>query len=209
MLQQALFVKALSCQLSSTSSNRKKSDTLSKESNISKNNCVQIPKPQCIEGDYPDLAQKTSRLYFCHCKFLKCKDYECDCNLSKELKIEQKCRYVSVRVKTATVACNTSDNSVGITKFQNEHLVQQTEMIKLRNENVLLKRELQKAYDEGKLKETSCYPKLSPVNENPCALLNAFEENVLMDDTSKVAKDAESEMIITLQNCKNEVSYLN
>ncbi|XP_026323901.1 uncharacterized protein LOC113233118 [Hyposmocoma kahamanoa] len=64
------------------------------------------------------------------------------------------------------------------------------------------KRELQKVCDEGKWRESSYCPKLLPVNENPRSLLHNFEESVY--ETSKVAKDAESEMIITLQNCKND-----
>lgn len=207
MLRQALFVKALSPQLS----RRKKCDTgtVCKESNIKKSNCAQILRPPCSERDCVDLAVKLSRVYYCHCKFMKCKDNECDCNLSKEGKTEKKCECVSVRVKTATVACNTCESSVNITKLKNENIAQRAEMKKLRNENILLKRELQKAYDEVKWREAAYSQKLSPLSENPCALLNTFEENELTDDTNKLVRDAESEMIITLQNCKNEVSPLS
>lgn len=194
MLRQALFVKALTPQLSRTSPIQKKCSTC-----VDK--CTHIPKPSCSEGDCADLALKPSRAYFCHCK-----DNECYCNFSEESKTATRCRYVSVRVKTASAACNTCDNSVRITQLKNENILQQNEMKRLMNENLSLKRELQKVYDEGKCRE-SCYsPKLSPVIETPCSLLHTFEENVLMDDTTKVAKDAESEMVITLQNCKNDVS---
>lgn len=204
MLRQAVFVKALTPHLSRSSPVKNKCSTSCKATNV--DNCTHIPKLSRSEGDCADLAQKPSIAYFFHCKRLNCKDIECYCNLPEESKTATLCRYVSVRVKKASVACNTYDDSVSITQFKNENIVQQNEMKRLITENLSLKRELQKVYDEGKWRE-SCYsPKLSPVIKTPCSLLHTFEENGLTDDTTKVAKDAESEMIITLQNCKNDVS---
>lgn len=203
ILREALFVKTVT---PSTNPNRKKCDPFCKESNIDETNCTHIPRPPCSERDCTDLAHKSSTVYFCRCKFLKCKDNECA--LSKEATTGKHCRHILAEVKTATVACNTNDNPVTIEKLKNINLAQQTEMIKLMNENRLLKCELQKVYDEGKRREPSYCRKLSPVNENPCTLLHTFEESVLTDDTSKVARNSESEMVITLQNCKTEVSPL-
>lgn len=199
MVRQALFVKSLMPCISSSS--RKKYDASCTGSHI--DNCAYITKPPCREGDCVDLAKKSSRVQFCHCEFLKYKDKECCCNLSKDENTAKHCRYVSVSVKTASVACNTCNYSVSITKLKSENVTQQTEMAKLMNENLLLKRELQKVCDEEKWTESSYCPTLLPVNENPRSLLHKFEESVY--DTSKVAKDAESEMIITLRNCKNDV----
>lgn len=208
MMRQAFFVKALSPQLSSTMSNGKKCD---KGLHIDEDNCTHIPKSPCSEGDCTDLVKKPSRVFLCHCKPLYCKDNECDCDIRQEEKTQKQCRFVSVKVETATVACNTCDNSVCISRLTNENNAQKAEMVKLINENASLKCELKKAYDESNRKEIYC-PKLSSTSDKSYTMLcTPFKESVPTDDPSKVARDAESEMIITLQNCnaKNEVSPLS
>lgn len=192
MMQQAIFVKAIATPQRPSSS-------------LNIDNCTRNIRP-LFRGNRVNFAQKCNRVHSCHYELFNCQESDCSCHLSKEGKIAKQCRYVSANVKTVSVACNTCDNAVSTTKLKNENLAQQTEMAKLVNENLLLKRELQKVYDEGKWRESSYCPKLLPVSENPCSLLHAFEESALSDDTSKVAKNAESEMIITLRNCKNDVS---
>lgn len=203
MLRQAFFVKTLTPQLSSTSQTRKKN--IYDRSHTHKDNSTCTQRLPHSNGDCADFVRRSSRVFLCQCKPVQCKDNECDCDLQQEQKIRKQCKFVSVEVEMATVACNTSENLVSMTKLTNQNNEQKAKMGKLIYEISLLKHELQKANDESKRKEISDCPNCSSVSEKPYTLLyTPFKEPT--DDTSKVARDAESEMIITLQNCKNEVS---
>ncbi|KAG6444045.1 hypothetical protein O3G_MSEX003181 [Manduca sexta] len=123
-------------------------------------------------------------------------------------------RCTSVRVKMNDVGCSThniDDENEELKTYKNnfEQLQQQfnvqiTEIEKLQKENTSLRIELQDVYKHFIYKPSCCTPDSLMMDKDtgilaPKPFENCMDENV---DTNSI-KDIDSEMIITMKNCKN------
>lgn len=219
MVQQAMFVKTAT---TPRLSNCPSSCTIKTPSR--KGTCCRITK-RCSEGDRGStISQKNSRITVPSkkiCPSTKCPkhrvtivDRESNCNLQPYDKSQKICRCTSVRVKAFDVGCNTSGRrewddvkayKTNLEYLQNKYNEQKEEIDKLKRENTSLKIELQNVYKNGKWNSPFFCPAVRPDNSSVALVPKPFECCIEENKTMGSAKDADSEMIITMKNCRNEV----
>jgi hypothetical protein len=124
-------------------------------------------------------------------------------------------RCVSAKVKMVDVACDTSDvcKNDELTLFkhnieclQQKCKTQDSELEKLRRENNILKIELQNYYNARKCLSIDC-PLLNVTSNIDTALVPKPFESCLEEPHEKNFSNTDSEMIITMKNCRNEVTF--